>query len=288
MIRQFLIHVIFFVGSAALLAALAAGSDMVRHAAAVPGKVSRVVSLSPSITRQMVDLGAEELLAGVTNYHPPLEKKVPVVSSIVLPNIELIFTLCPDAVLLAGSDVIAAHAPRMEALGLAVRRFGKNESFDDIISNYRELAGLLGREKEGEGKIDSYRRELGSIERARGVRCAFFVSHGPIVAAGGKSFIDAVIRDAGGKNVFGGVDIAYPIVSLETIVERDPDVIISMMPGAAEFFAKALEEVPGVKALRDRRVFSVGDEHLPYYTPRDYLASVRAVADILRSAEGGR
>ncbi|HPA71860.1 MAG TPA: helical backbone metal receptor [Spirochaetota bacterium] len=285
--RQFIMRAALCAGSVGLLAALAAGGGEVRRAGAVPGKVSRVVSLSPSITRQVVDLGAEDSLAGVTNYHPAMQKNVPVVSSIVLPNIELIFSLRPDAVLLSGSDVIAAHAPRMEALGLAVRRFGKNEGFDDIIANYRELAALLGKGREAEGKIESYRRELGSIRKARGARCAFFVSHGPIVAAGGKSFIGAVIRDAGGSNVYGGIDIAYPIVSLETIVERDPDVIISMMPGAAEFFAKAPEEVPGVKALRGR-VFSVGDEHLPYYTPRDYLASVRAVAEILRNAEGGR
>lgn len=286
--RRFPLRITFFAGSAALLVVLASGDGEGRRVAPPAGKIARVVSLSPSVTRQVVDLGAGDVLVGVTNYHPPLEKNVPVVSSIVLPNIELIYSLRPDAVLLSAADVIAAHAPRMEALGLAVRRFGKNESFDDIIANYRGLAALLGKGKEAEAKVEAYRRELASILKARGVRCAFFVSHGPIVAAGGKSFINEIIRDAGGINVFGDIGISYPIVSLETIVERDPDVIISMMPGAAGFFADALEEVPGVKALRDRRVVSVEDDHLPYYTPRDYLASVRAVAEILRGAGGGR
>jgi len=59
-----------------------------------------------------------------------------------------------------------------------------------------------------------------------------------------------------------------------------------MMDGAEEFFVKTFEEAPGLSALRHRRVTGVGTEHLPYYTPADYLASVRLVAGILRGGEG--
>lgn len=58
-------------GTAALLALLARGGGDGGNAAPVRGDLRRVVSLSPSVTRQMVDLGAEDLLAGVTSYHPP-------------------------------------------------------------------------------------------------------------------------------------------------------------------------------------------------------------------------
>jgi ABC-type Fe3+-hydroxamate transport system substrate-binding protein len=268
-------------GTAALLAVLAWGGGEGGRAAPVRGDLRRVVSLSPSVTRQMVDLGAEDLLAGVTSYHPPLKGKVELVSSIVQPNLEKIFSLGPDAVFLVKGDVIAVHEPRISAMRLAVHRFAKSENFEDICAGYLELGRLLGRERLAAEKIQSYRRELAGIPRARGVRCAFFISHNPLVAAGGKSFINAVIRDAGGENVFGGLDIAYPIVSLETLAAQDPAVIISMMPGAEQFFAGALEELPGLAALGKGRVRSVGDGHLPYYTPRDYLESVRAVAEIL-------
>lgn len=274
-------------GSAVLLWALSRGDGVEGRVAAPPVDPARIVSLSPSLTRQMIDLDAGDLLAGVTNYCPPGAKAV-VVSTIVQPNLEKIFLLRPDAVLLAAGDVIASHAPRLEALGLYVHCFGTVRNFHDLAAQYLELGSLLGRRNAAELKLRRYRVDLASIRRARGVRCAFFVSHNPLVAAGGNSFIDAVIRDAGGENVFGGVEIPYPIVSMETLAVENPEVIISMMPGAEEFFMKTFEEAPGLSALRHRRVTGVGTEHLPYYTPGDYLASVRLVAGILRGSGGER
>ena len=48
----------------------------------------RVISLSPSITGQIIDLGAEDSLVGVTPYHPPLKKDVAIVGSYINPSIE--------------------------------------------------------------------------------------------------------------------------------------------------------------------------------------------------------
>ncbi|PKL74133.1 MAG: hypothetical protein CVV27_22055 [Candidatus Melainabacteria bacterium HGW-Melainabacteria-1] len=245
------------------------------------GSIRRVVSLSPSITRQMADLGAQDLLVGVTTYHPPLEKEVEVVSTVVQPNLERIYALRPQAVFFSGDDVIALQGERLRVLGLPVIIFEKNFGFDDICRNYIRLAALLGREAKGHARVKYYREELLRQRRAPGVRCAFFVSHNPLVAAGGSSFIDAVIRDSGGVNVFGGVDIPYPIVSLETLAAREPEVIISMMPGAVEFFSSILKDMPACPALESGRVFSVKDDHIPYYTPRDYLESVRLISMLL-------
>ncbi len=282
-------HVALVLVSAALFIGLAResheglrGDAVSTNAQGAP--IRRVVSLSPSITRQMADLGVQDLLVGVTTYHPPLEKKVEVVSTVVQPNLERIYALSPQAVFFSGDDVIALQGERLRVLGLPVIIFEKNFGFDDICRNYIRLAALLGREAVGRVRVNRYREELSRQRRAAGVRCAFFVSHNPLVAAGGASFIDAVIRDSGGVNVFGGVDIPYPIVSLETLAAREPEVIISMMPGAVEFFASVLKDIPDCPALEGGRVFSVKDDHIPYYTPRDYLESVRLISKLL---EGG-
>ncbi len=269
------------VGSAVLLWALSHGEGVEPGEGRPPAVLSRIVSLSPSLTRQMVDLNAGGLLVGITNYCSAENSNAKVVSSIVQPNLERIYSLKPDAVFIAAGDVIASRAARLEALGLYVHRFGIIRNFNDLAGQYLELGSLLGRRNAAMAKLRGYRKEILSIKRARGVRCAFFVSHNPLVAVGGGSFIDAILGEAGGENVFKGVDIPYPIVSMETVVAQDPEVIISMMPGAEEFFMKTFAEVKGLSALRNGRVASVGTDHLPYYTPEDYFASVRLIAKIL-------
>ena len=56
-------------------------------------QIKRIVSLSPAITRQIIDLESEHLLAGVTSYHPPLTREVDIVGTLVQPNIEKIVLL---------------------------------------------------------------------------------------------------------------------------------------------------------------------------------------------------
>ncbi len=49
-----------------------------------------------------------------------------------------------------------------------------------------------------------------------------------MVAVGKGSFLNDIIRIAGGKNVLGDSPVAYPRISLEAVIRLDPDVIVDM------------------------------------------------------------
>ena len=253
------------------------------HGPCDPGNVRKIVSLSPSITREIIDLGAEEMLAGVTSYHPPMKKKVPVVGTILHPNVEAILSLGPDLVLYSDEDSAVQHAERLAAAGLCSVPLGRNRSFDEICENYKRIAELIGERDAGRKKISRYRAIL-KAARVQEKRCtvAVFIAHAPLVAAAEGSFVGEIIADSGGINVVENMGIGYPILSAEYLVAVNPDVILSIMPGAAGFFASLSGSGAGLKAVRNGNVYSIDERHLAYYTPGDYIAAVREIAALLK------
>ena len=93
---------------------------------AVPqGQFSRIISLSPSITRQIVDLQSESVLAGVTSYHPPLGRKIQIIGTLLHPNLEKIIIIKPDLVLLSEEDSAVQNSDRLKRIGVGTYIFKK-------------------------------------------------------------------------------------------------------------------------------------------------------------------
>ena len=67
-------------------------------------KLNSIVSLSPSITREIIDLDSENILKGVTSYHPPLKNKIEIVGNLLKPNIEKISLINPELILFSKED----------------------------------------------------------------------------------------------------------------------------------------------------------------------------------------
>ncbi|MDR3238445.1 MAG: helical backbone metal receptor [Spirochaetia bacterium] len=236
---------------------------------------SGIVSLSPSITKEIIDLGAEELLAGVTSYHPPLSRKVEIIGSITVPNFEKILLLKPDIVLFSEEDGSTQPLKPLEASGLRLHKFGRNKNFSDICANYIELGKIIGKESEARSKAALYASALSAAKRGgRGVSVLVLISHEPLITASGLSFIGQMITDAGGKNIFDDAGIPYPIVSAEAIVHRDPDAVIIMSEGGTESFSKSFSRF-SMRALKNGALFKIEPEHIAYYTPADYADAVK-------------
>ncbi len=263
----------------------------------VPGaSIGRIVSLSPSISRQIDDLGRAGLLAGVTSYDDFRDRGVAIVGTLVQPDFETILLLRPDIVLYSSEDGPVQNIERLGEAGIAMYRFNRNRNFSDICGNFLRLGRMLGREPEARKKIELYSNALDRIktripgrERTKPPGVAFFLSHRPLIAASDKSFIAQVIRDAGGACVYSGTGGAYPLVSLESLVISDPDVIISMAGDdeAGAFFRRLSRDFRSLKAARNWTFYVIEPDTIPYYTPADYVKSVGRIYKILGMAARG-
>jgi ABC-type Fe3+-hydroxamate transport system substrate-binding protein len=251
------------------------------------GEVKRIVSLTPAITRQIIDLESEHLLVGVTSYHPPLTRKIKIVGTLVRPNIEEIVILKPDMVFISDEDNVVQFVEMLKATDITVHRFGRNLSFDSICENYLELASIIQKRELAEKKLKEYRKRLDSITLdGSKPSVALLVSNTPLVGVSDVTYIGKVINDAGGRNSMKLLTRPYPKLSLEHLVKLDPDIIISILYHTGTNnteLVNSLKGFPELKVMKNRSVYPLKSENICLYTPGDYVTSVEQVTGIIKS-----
>lgn len=247
----------------------------------VPLPVERiVVAGTPLYTEILVDLGARELLVGVTDSpnNPPEAADVPRVGSPFQPNVEVILALEPDVVLGAVGEV----RDRLEAAGLiVVTPILFIQRVPDIF-HIIEVVGLLAdRGVEAEIAIGRISERIVALESAvvqrDRVRAAFLFAPPDLApfAVGRGSVEGELLARAGAENVFGDLE-GIQQVSFEAVVERDPDVIFTDPSQIENLTQNPL--LRDVSAVREGRVFGVKASEL---TSTRVAEALRGMAEAL-------
>lgn len=191
----------------------------------------RVVSLIPAATEILFALGAGDRLVGRTRYgtHPPAAREVPSVGEGVRPSIEAVVARRPDAVIVYAGRGNRGSIRRFEELGVPVLALEHN-TIPEMIRNVERLGALTGRRRAADSLVRAVRGRLdrvGAVTAAlRPVRVYYDVWSDPPRTVGAGSYLDSLITAAGGRNVFGDQPGPSPRVSLEAVVERDPELIV--------------------------------------------------------------
>lgn len=230
---------------------------------APPPRPGTVVSLLPSWTEVIVGLGAADRLVGCTDVCEP-GRDVPRVPW--KGSVEAIVRLRPALVIRqaprasgdafegtlrdAGIKVLSLPSETIADVRSAIEKIGEALGVDtrEYLARFdRELAAAK-RKGEGHGEppkvLFVIGRDAGAVANVDG--------------AGPGTFLDEIIRCAGGRNVLEGVNEPYPKLRLETIVRLMPDVIIDSEPGGLADWSG----FPLIPAVRDRRVFAMADRAL--------------------------
>ena len=187
----------------------------------------RIISLGPSLTKELYLLEVEDRLIGCTIYAPECAKNKEKVGTVIDINLERIIKLKPDLVL-ATSLVNPKQVEKLRKLKIKVVVFHQARSFQELCDQFLELAKLVGKQdkasqiiKEVKEKVKSIREKTKDLKRAK-----VFIQVGakPLFTAGKNSFVNDFIEFAGGINIAKDTEIG--IYSREKILEKNPDVII--------------------------------------------------------------
>jgi iron complex transport system substrate-binding protein len=243
-------------------------TDEIGRRVSVPAQPQRLISLAPSVTEILFALGLGSRVVGVTSYcdYPPEAKSVEKVGDTQRPSLEKIVGLKPDLVIVSTASQLEEFVRKLEEVGIAI-----------YVSNPRDLEGLLSSiERIGEitavperaaELVKSLRARIeavhASIAGAQPEKVLFIIGTQPLITAGGNTFIDDLIRRAGGLSISTGETAEYPQFSLETALARKPEVIF-MQSGRDELPAQ-LKDTP---AARNGRVFHIDDALLLRPGPR--------------------
>jgi iron complex transport system substrate-binding protein len=245
----------------------------------------RIISVSPSATEILGVIDADSMLVGVSlySYYPSSVKCLPKVGSYVKPNIEQIISLNPDLVVMSYEGAPRSDVNHLRRLNLNVAVL-RSEDFSDILKNISWLGDVLGHQKEAKeaaGNLESRYKQIRSLVQGTPKPRAFYsIALNPITSVGAKSFINSLICDAGGINIAGDIDQAYPRLTIESVIAMSPDVMIfsSGMGNALDMenqlpFWKRWNNIP---AVRDQRFIEVDHDIINRPGPR----VVQALASI--------
>ncbi len=223
----------------------------------------RVVSLAPSMTELMLELHAEELLVGVLDgpERPPSLRDLPSVGRYGQLDLERLLSLKPDLLLLWPGAVPGAQRAQLKHLGIA--SFSSDpHTLDQLIEQTQALAVRLGRAEVGERRAGALRQRLQALReryrRTPPLPVFYQVWDAPLYTVGGGQIISDALSVCGSRNVFADLPQPAPLVSVEAVLQRDPQVILVNEPGQLG----AWQSWPQLSAVAAGRVLVVPDKGL--------------------------
>lgn len=246
----------------------------------------RIVSLIPGNTELLFAVGAGRSVVGVTNYcdYPPEAGEIAKIGDLTAMSLEKIVALDPDLVL-ASTGNSRELIFSLRALDVPVFVIDP-QSVEEVLDAIATVGRLAGREEAARELLAGYRQRLAAVsdrvgELAESERPSVFVGspfRDENWTPGPETFVSAVIRRAGGRNV--ADDLAprtWAVYNLEHIVSRNPQVLLSTLGEGQDpeestkrylERAKALKGWQDLDAVRDGRVVLIPENWLLRPAPR--------------------
>jgi iron complex transport system substrate-binding protein len=258
-------------GQGAEAAARVAVIDDAGEAIRLTGPARRIVSLNPTTTEILFAIGAGRWLVGRTSAcdYPDAVASVPSIGGGFPPNVEAVAGLRPDLVVLYHGSGNAAAARRIRQLGIPLVEL-RTDHLADVPRAARMLGTLTGTKPAADslatGFIAALEQERARVERpGPRIPVVLLAWDQPIIVLGSGSFISELIELAGGRNVFADVAASSAPVTLEAIVARAPEIVVSL--GASPGFADR-PEWQALPAVRNQRLLRFTESVFNRPSPR--------------------
>ncbi|AGE27603.1 cobalamin-binding protein [Pseudomonas poae] len=223
----------------------------------------RVVSLAPSLSEIMLEVGAADLLVGVLDggERPPALVNVPSVGRYGQLDMERLLSLQPDLILLWPGSVGPAQREQLQRLKIPVY-VAEPHSLEQLASQVQAIAEQVGRADAGRQIATRLRQRLLELrqryQRAEPVRVFYQVWNQPLYTVGGGQIISDALALCGARNVFDDLTLPAPQVSVESVLQRNPEVILA----GDERQLDAWKAWPQIAAVAQGRLLRVPDKGL--------------------------
>ncbi len=261
---------------------------------AVPA--SRIIAIAPHLTEIAFAAGAGDRVIAVSAYsdYPPAARRLPQVGDGARIDIERILTLKPDLVLAWKSGNQASDVSRLERLGIRVW-VSESSRLADIPALLRHVAVLAGVPASGARAAGAFESEIARLRgryRARAAteaqqRVFYEIWHQPLLTVNGEHIISDAIALCGGINVFAGLPVLTPSVTLEAVLAARPELVLGGgSAGGEAAFVQRWRRMP-LAALRAMSPRHIAPDSIQRQSPR-IVDGVRAICASLESRRNER
>jgi cobalamin transport system substrate-binding protein len=182
----------------------------------------RIVVLAPAAADIIAKLDAATLVVGKTNKVTEFPQATEV-GSHVRPNLEIITSLNPDLLVISSNKFFSQE---MAAKVHAQLFYYRPNSLEEILDQTRQLAALLGREKQAEQLIETQRQKFSQIQQLKvAPKVIYEITESPLTIAGTGNILADIVRAAGGELVSGG-DRKMQRFNPEAVLTLQPQIYI--------------------------------------------------------------
>ena len=197
-----------------------------------------IIGLAPHIVENLYSAGAGEKLIGSVSYsdYPQEARTLPQVGSAYAWSLESVVALAPDLVVLWGSGNGSSALSQLERLGIKVY-VSEPRALSDIAASIRDFGILAGTEASAEVSAARFEETIEQLQsnyrQESRLRVFYQIWNKPLQTINGEHMISQVINLCGGSNVFESETQLAPRISLETVLDINPDAIVASGMGTS-------------------------------------------------------
>lgn len=234
----------------------------------------RLVSLSPHLTELAYEAGAGEKLVATVDFanYPEDALKLKRVGSHNAIDTESLLAMEPDLVLAWLSGSGRQSIEYLESLGLNVY-VSEPDTLLDISRTIRDIGMLAGTSATSEQTALAFEDRLAVLKAnysGRELLKVFIqVWQQPLITVNGKQLISHVVELCGGKNVFGNETVLAPVITVESLLVRNPEVIIGTAVSARqETWMETWLSFGDIQAVKSNNLYFIKPDLLNRHTSR--------------------
>ncbi len=242
----------------------------------------KIISLAPSVTEILFDIGAGDsvIAVGAGSDFPKEAQRLPIVAGVRTINLERIVSMNPDLVIAWNDGTSPLAIESLRRLNIPVLVIA-----DSHLSDIPKLIQILGKvtkkNQEADKQAQVFTQALNFYQTKyshKNLKNRVFIQIGslPLFTAGGDSIQSEIVNICGGENIFGDINRAASEVSIEAVIERNPDWIIGLEP----FDRTIWTHWPEIEAVKNHQELEINPDLMASNGPR-VIVAVRQICQAM-------
>jgi iron complex transport system substrate-binding protein len=234
----------------------------------------RVISMAPHVTELLFAAGGGARIIGAMNYsdYPAQARSIPLIGSNSQIDLERVIALKPDLLIVWQSGNTARQIAQLQSLGIPVFH-SEPRKLETVASSLERFGRLLGTEPQAQLAAARLRAKVAELGKRYGSRPQVAVFYqawdNPVYTLNGDQIASDAIRLCGGRNVFGDLKTIAPQVSVEAVMQLDPEVIVGGKLYTPQDRGLSIwQPYKGMTAVRRKNLFTLDEELLTRPGPR--------------------
>lgn len=234
----------------------------------------RIIALSPHAVEMLYAIGAGDKIVATVEYadYPKAALDIPRIGNYNGIQIEQVLKLNPDLIIAWRGGNKGADLDKIKSLGFKIV-YSQPKNIEEVSLDLRMLGQLTGRQKQAELVTVQFDNRYNQIrekyQKLVKVDVFYQLWHDPLQSIGPLSWIESLIKDCGGINIFHNANVPYPMVSIESVLVKNPKVIIIPHHSGKESEKKEIwSHWPEISAVENNFIFALNGDLLHRTTPR--------------------